>query len=186
MLAPWKKSYDQPRQILKSWESHFQQKFMLWKLWFSSSHVRMWELDHKESGVPKNWCFWTVVLKKTLESPLDCKEIKPVHPKGNQPWILIGRTVMKLKLQYFGHLMWELTHWKRPCCRERHKAGGEGEVMVRWHHQLDGHESEQAPGVGDRQGGLECCSPWGRKQSVTTEQLNWICRGIFFLHLLMK
>ena len=78
--------------ILKSWESHFQQKFMLWKLWFSSSHVRMWELDHKEGLVLKNWCFWLVVLEKTLESPLDSKKIKPVNPKGSQPWIFIGRT----------------------------------------------------------------------------------------------
>ena len=78
--------------ILKSWESHFQQKFMLWKLWFSSSQVRMWELDHKEGLVLKNWCFWLVVLEKTLESPLDSKKIKPVNPKGSQPWIFIGRT----------------------------------------------------------------------------------------------
>ena len=72
---------------------------------FSSGHVWMWELDYKESWAPKNWCFWTVVLEKTLESPLDCKESQPVHPKGNQSWIFIGR-MLKLKLQYFGHLTW--------------------------------------------------------------------------------
>ena len=72
---------------------------------FSSGHVWMWELDCEESWAPKNWCFWTVVLEKTLESPLDCKEIQPVHPEGNQSWMFIGRTDLKLKLQYFGHLM---------------------------------------------------------------------------------
>ena len=73
---------------------------------FSSSSVWMWELDYKESWVPKNWCFWTVMLEKTLESPLDCKEIKPVHPKGNQSWYSLEGLMLKLKLQYFGHLMW--------------------------------------------------------------------------------
>ena len=87
----------------------------------------MWELDHKEGWASKNWCFWAVLLEKTLESPLDCKEIQPVHPKGNQSWIFIEGLMLKLKLQYFGHLMWELTHWKRPWCWERLKAGGEGD-----------------------------------------------------------
>ena len=73
---------------------------------FSSSHVWMWELDYKEVCTPKNWCFWTVVLEKTFESPLECKEIKPVHPKRNQSWTVIGKLMLKLKLQYFGHLMW--------------------------------------------------------------------------------
>ena len=83
----------------------------------------MWELDYKESWAPKNWCFWTVVLEKTLESPLDCKEIKPVNPKGNQSWNLLEGLMLKLKLQYFGHVM---PHWKSPWCWERLKAGGEG------------------------------------------------------------
>ena len=87
-LAPWKKSYDKPRQC-----HHFANKDLCGQSYgFSSSHVRMWELDHKEGWTSKNWCFWIVVLEKTLESPLDCKEIKPVNPKGNQPWIFIGRT----------------------------------------------------------------------------------------------
>ena len=94
---------------------------------FSSSHVWMWELNHKESWALKNWCFWTVVLKKTLESPLDCKEIKPVNPKGSQSWIFIGRTDLKLKLQYFGHLMRRIDSWKRPWCWEGLKAGGEAD-----------------------------------------------------------
>ena len=104
--APWKKSYDQARQHIKKPRHHFVDKGSCSQSYgFSSSHVRMWELDHKESWAPKNWCFWTVVLEKTLKSPLDCKEIQPVHPKGNQSWIFIGKTMLKLKLQYFGHLM---------------------------------------------------------------------------------
>ena len=83
--------------------------------------------DLKESWGLKNWCLWAVVLEKTLESLLDCKEIKLVNPKGNQSWIFIGRTDVKLKLQYFGHLMWRMTHWKRAWCWERLKAGGEGD-----------------------------------------------------------
>ena len=106
MLAPWKKSYNQPRQHIKKQRHYFANKGPLSQSYgFSSSHIWMWELDYKESLAPKNWCFWTVVLEKTLESPLDCKKIKPVHPKGNQSWIFIGRTSAKLKLQYFGHLM---------------------------------------------------------------------------------
>ena len=93
MLAPWKKSYDQPRQHIKKQRHYFASKGPSSQSnGFSSSHVWMWELDYKESWVPKNWCFWTVVLEKTLESPLDCKEIQPVHPKGNQSWIFIGLT----------------------------------------------------------------------------------------------
>ena len=93
---------------------------------FSSSHVWMWELDHKEGWMPKNWCFWTVVLEKTLEFPLDCKEIKPVHPKGNQSWIFSGRTEAEAEAPVLAQCE-ELTHWKRPWCWERMKAGGEGD-----------------------------------------------------------
>ena len=93
MLAPWKKSYDQPREHIKKQRCYFANKGLSNQSYdFSSSHVWMWELDHKESWAPKNWCFWTVVLEKNLESPLDCKEIKPVNPKGNQSWTFFGRT----------------------------------------------------------------------------------------------
>ena len=93
MLAPWEKSYDTPRQCIKKQRHYFANKGPYSQSYrFSSSHVWMWELDHKEVWVLKNWCFRTVVLEKTLESPSDCKEIKPVTPKGNQPWILIGRS----------------------------------------------------------------------------------------------
>ena len=93
MLAPWKESYDKPRQHIKKQRHHFADKGLTSQSYgFSSSHVPMWELDHKKGWVWKNWCFWTVVLEKTLESPLDSKEIKSVNPKGNKPWIFIGRT----------------------------------------------------------------------------------------------
>ena len=105
MLAPWKKSYDQPRQHIKKAEILLYQKSPSTQDYgLSSSHVWMWELDYKESWVLKNWCFWIVVLEKTLESPLDSKEIQPVHPKGNQSWIFKG-LMLKLKFQFFGHLM---------------------------------------------------------------------------------
>ena len=93
---------------------------------FSWSHVWMWELDHKDSWVPKNGCFWTVVLEKTLETPLDYKGIKPVNPKKISPEYSLERLMMKLNLQYFGHLMWGLTHWKS-LMLGRLKAGGEGD-----------------------------------------------------------
>ena len=93
MLAPWKKNYDQPRHHIKKQRHYFANKVPSSQSYgFSTIHVWMWELDHKESWALKNWCFWTVALEKTLESPLDCKEIQPVHPKGNQSWIFIGRT----------------------------------------------------------------------------------------------
>ena len=95
-----------PRQHIKKQRHHFINKTPCSQSYgFSSSYVWMWELDYKESWAPKNWCFWTVVLEKTLESPLDCREIKPISPKGNQSWIFIRRLVLKLKLQYFGHLI---------------------------------------------------------------------------------
>ena len=108
MLAPWKKSYDQPRQHIKKKRHYFVYKGLYSQSYgFSSSHVWMWDLDNKKGWLLKNWCLWAVVLKKTLESPSDCKEIKPVNPKGNQSWIFIHWKdwCLKLKLQYFGHLM---------------------------------------------------------------------------------
>ena len=109
-LTPWKKSYDQPRQHIKKQRHYFTNKGPSSQSYgFSSGHVWMWELDYKESWAPKNWCFWTVVLEKTLESPLDCEEIQPVHTKENQFWIFIRRMMLKLKLlQYFAHLMWRV------------------------------------------------------------------------------
>ena len=142
----------------------------------------MWELDYKESWAPKNWSFWTVMLEKTLESSLNCKEIQPVHPKGNQSWIISPEYSMEGSCWSWNSntlATWceELTHWKRPWFWERLKAGGEGDgrgdKMVGWYYWLYGHEFEQALGVGDGQGSLACCSPWGCKETKTTEQLNW-------------
>ena len=151
-LAPWKKSYDQPRQYIKNQRHYFENNGPSSQSYgFSCSHVWMWGLYHKESWAPKNWCFWTVMLEKTLESPWNCKEIQPVHPKGNQSWIYIGRTDVEAEtstLWNFNTLVtWceELTHWKRPWCWERLKAGGEGtteDETVGWHHRLNGHAFE--------------------------------------------
>ena len=135
----------------------------------------MWELDHKESWAPKNWCFWTVVLKKTLESPWDSKEIKPVNPKGNQSWIFIGKTDAEASILWPSDVKNWLTGTDLDSgkgWRQKENAMTEDE-MVGWHHWLYGHESEQALGVGDGQGSLACCSPWGRKESDMTEQLDW-------------
>ena len=132
-------------------------------------------LGYKESWAPKNWCFWAVVLEETLESPLDCKEIKPVNPKGNQPWIFIVRTDAEALLL----LPPDAKSWfmgKDPDAGKDWRQAEKGttvDEMVGWHHWLYGHEFEQAPGVGDGQGGLMCCSPWGCKESDTTDQLIW-------------
>ena len=103
---------------------------------FSSSHVQMWELDYKESWAPKNWCFWTVVLEKTLESPLDCKEIQPVHPKGDQSWVSLEGLILKLKLQYSGHLMWSSDSFEKTLMLGKIEGRRRrGQQRMRW---LDG------------------------------------------------
>ena len=137
----------------------------------------MWKLDCEESWAPKNWCFWTVVLEKTLESPLDCKEIQLVHPKGDQSWVFIGRTDVEAEAP----VLWppHVKSWligKDPDFGRdwgQEEKGMTEDEMSGWHHRLDGHESEWTPGVGDGQGGLVCCDSWGRKESDTTEWLNW-------------
>ena len=144
---------------------------------FSCGHVWMWELDCEETWAPKNWCFWTVVLEKTLESPLDCKEIQPVHSKGDQPWVFFGRNDAKAETP----VLWPV-HAKSWLIGKDSDAGREWgqeekgttqDEMAGWHHWLDGRESEWTPEVGDGQGGLACCDSWGRKESYTTEWLNW-------------
>ena len=137
----------------------------------------MWGLDHKKSWVPKNWCFWTVLLEKTLEGPLDCKEIQPVNPKGNQSWIFIQRTDAEAEMP----ILWppdaknqligkDLDVGKDLRWEEKGMAEDE---MVGWHHWLNGHEFEEAPGVVDGQGSLECCGLWDLKELDTSEWLNW-------------
>ena len=128
MLSPWKKSYDQPRQHIKKQRHYFVNKGPSSQGYgFSSSHILMWELNYKESWVPKNWCFWAVVLEKTLESSLDCKEIQPVHPKGNQSWIFIGRTDAETETPILWPPDAKNSLLKRPWCWERLKAEGEGD-----------------------------------------------------------
>ena len=136
----------------------------------------MWELSCKESWAPKNWCFWTVVLEKTLESPLDCKEIKLVNPKGDQSWVFIGESDAEAETL----ILWppDAKNWLTgkyldtgKDWRQKEKKTIKDE-MVGSHHQLDGHEFEQTPGVGDGQGSLACCSPWDPKELDTTEWLN--------------
>ena len=143
---------------------------------FSRGHVWMGELDCKESWVPKNWCFWTVVLEKTLESLLDCKEIQPVHPKGVQSWVCIGGTDVEAETPILwppdakSWLVWEDPDAGKNWGQEK---GMKEDGMVRKHHYLNGHGVGWTPGVGDRQGGMVCCNSWGRKGSDTTELLNW-------------
>ena len=133
----------------------------------------MWELDYKESWALKNWCFWTVVLEKTFESPLDCKEIQPVHPKGNQCWIFIGRTDVEAETP----ILWppDVKSWligKDPDAgKDWGQEGMTEDEIVEWHHQLYGHGFWWTPGVGDGQGGLAYCDLVA--ESDMTEQLNW-------------
>ena len=147
----------------------------------------MWELDCEESWAPKNYCFWTVVLEKTLESPLDCKEIQPVHSKGDQSWVFIGRTDAKAETP----LLWppHAKSWligKDPDAGRdwgQEEKGMTEDEMAAWYHWLDGHESEWTPGVGDGQGGLACCNSWG--QSVGHDwvtELNWMLKNILSTH----
>ena len=143
---------------------------------FSSGHVWMWDLDCGESWVPKNW-FWTAVLEKTLESPLDCKEIQPVHSEGDQSWVFLGRTDAEAETP----VLWpsHVKSWhigKDPDAGRdwgQEEKGTTEDEMDGWHHRLDGHEFAFTLGVGDGQGGLACCNSWGGKESDTTEWLNW-------------
>ena len=161
--------------ILKSRDITLPTKVRLVKaLVFLVVMLWMWELDYKESWAPKNWCFWTTVLEKTLESPLECMEIQPVSLKGNQSWIFIGRTDTEaetpilwppdMKNQVIGKDLDAGKDWRQE------EKGVTEDGMVGWHHWLDGYKFEQAPGVGDEQGSLASCS---HKGSDTTERLNW-------------
>ena len=185
MLTPWIKSYDQPRQHIKKQRHYFANKGLSSQSFgFSSDHVWRWELDYKESWAPKNWCFWTVLLK-TLESPLDCKEIQPVHPKGDQSWIFTGRTDAEAETPILWPpdvKNWLIWNWLPDAGKDwgQEEKGMTEDEMVGWHHWLNGQEFEQAPGVVDGQGGLEYGSPWGHKESDTTEPLNWTELGLLY------
>ena len=175
--APWKKSHDKPRHHVKKQRHYFANKGLSGQSYgFSSSHVWMWELVYKESWGPKNWCFRTVVLEKTLESSLDCKEIQPVHPKGNQSWMLIGRTDAEAETPK----LWppDVKNWLtvKEQCWERLKAGGEGDKRG-W----DGWMAllTQWTGVWVSSGSWWWTGKAGMLQSMgctesdMTEQLNW-------------
>ena len=143
---------------------------------FSWGHVWMWELDCKEGWVPKNWFFWTVVLEKILERPLDCKEIQPVHPKGDQSWLFTGRSDVEAETP----TLWppQAKSWligKDPDAGRNwgQEKGITEDEMAGWHHRLDGHEFWWTPGVGDGQGSLACFDSWDCKDSDTTKRLNW-------------
>ena len=164
-----KESYDQPRQHIKKQRHYFANKGPSSEGYgFSSSHVWIWDLDYKESWALKNWCFWTVELEKILESPLDCKEIQPVNPKGNQPWIFIGR----IDAEAEAPILWLpiVKNWltgKDPDSgkdwRQEEKGTAE-DKMVGWHHLLDWTWVWASSGSWWWTGSLVCCSPWGHKE----------------------
>ena len=172
-----KKILDKPRQYIKKQRYHFANKGPSSQSYgFSSGHVwcESWTImkaEHWRINAFELWCW------RRLESPLDCKEIQPVHPKGNLSWIFFGRTDAEAetpKLWPPDAKNWLI--WKAPDAGKdwrREEKGMTEDEMVRWHHQLDGRESEWTPEVGDGQGSLECCSPWGCKESDMTERLNW-------------
>ena len=169
MIASWKESYDKYRQCIKKQRHHFADKGPYSQGYgLSSSHMWMWELDHKDGWAVKNCCLQIVVLEKTPESTLDSKEIKPVNPKGNQPWTLTGRNDAEAEAP---------VHWppdvKNQLIRKDPDAGKDwrqkekratDDGMVGWHHRLKGYDLEQTLRDGEGHGGLECCSPWGRKE----------------------
>ena len=183
--APWKKSYDQARQHIKKQRHYFANKGPSSQNYdFSSSHTGMWELDHKEGWALKNWWFWTVVLKKTLASPLDCKEIKPVHPKGNQSWIFTGRTDDEAEAS----TLWPTDDKKWLTGKDpdagkdwRQEKGITEDEMVGWHHWLNGHDlSKLWELVMDREAwhaAVHGVAKWD-----TTEWMNWTERLNTFIY----
>ena len=189
MLAPLKKAYKKPRPHIEKQRHHFADKGLYSQSYgFSSSRIWIWELDNKESWELKNWCFWTVVLEKTFESPLDFKNIKSINPKGNKSWIFIGRTDAEAETP----ILWppDRKIWfigKDPNAGKDQRQEEKRATRMRW---LDSiiesmyMSLEQVLEVGDGQGSLACCSPWGRKQSDKTEQLNWTETGSCLLLIL--
>ena len=154
---------------------------------FSCGHVWMWDLDCEEGWAQKNWCFWTVVLEKTLESPLDCMEIQPVHSEGDQPWDFFGRNDAKAETP----VLWP-PHAKSWLIGKGSDAGRDWgleekgtteDEMAGWHQWIDEHESGWTLGVGDGQGGLACYDSWGRKESDMTEHLIWTDRVLGPQHM---
>ena len=184
------RSYDLPIHHIKKQRHYFVNKGPSSQgCGISNGHVWMWELNYKESWALKNWCFWTVVLEKTLESPLDCKEIQPVHLKGDQSWVFIGGTDVEAETP----MLWppdaeSWLIWKDPDAGKDwgpEEKGTTEDDMVGWHHRHDGFGLGWTLGVGDGQGGLAWCNSWGRKELDTAEWLSWTdCHfGYYYCHL---
>ena len=161
---------DQLRQHIKNQRPYFANKCSSCQSYgFSSSRVQMWPLDHKEGWAPRNWCLWIVMLEKTLETPLDSKDLKPVNPKGNQPWIFIGRTDAETPILWPPDAKGWLTGKDSDAGKDwRQEKGVTEDEMVGWYHRLHGHKFEQTLEDGEGQESLACCSPWGHKESDTT------------------
>ena len=171
-------SYDQPRQHIKKQRHYFANKNLSSPGYgFSSDHVRMWDFDCEESWALKNWCFWTVVLEKTLASPLDCKEIQQIHSEGDQPGDFFGRNDAEAETPVLWppHVKSWLIGKDSDAGRDwgQEEKGMTEDEMAGWYHRLNGYAFEWTLGVGDGQGGLACCNSWGRKELDTTERLNW-------------
>ena len=181
-LVPWKKSYDKRRQHIIKQRHHFADKDSnSQRCAFSSSHVWVCKLDPKDNWVPKNQCFRIVVLGKTLESPLDCKVIKPVHPKGNQPWIFTGRADAEAPILSLPDAKSHLTGKDPDAGKDwgQEEKGATEDEMVKWHHQFNGHEFEQTRGDREGRGSLVCWNPWGCKSQTwlsdwTTTANEWL------------
>ena len=185
MLAPWKKSYDHPRQHIKKQRHYFANKGLSSQGYgFSSGHVWMWELDCEETWVLKNWCFWTVVLEKTLEGPLECKEIQQVHPKGDQSWVFIGRTDAEAETPVLSHLMRRADSLENAGrdWRQEEKGMTEDE-MAGWHHWLNGRDlSELQELVMDREAQRAAIHGVVKSQTRLSDwtELNWLTVILIF------
>ena len=168
-FVSWQEIYDKPRQCAEKQRHYSADKRPYSQSYgLPSGRVRLWKLNRKERGVPKNWCLRTLVLEKILESPLDCKEIKPVNLKGNQPWMLVGKTNAEAETPIFSSsdanscLIGKVPDAGKDWGQKEKRASEDD--MAGWHHRCDGHEFRKISADGEGQRGLACCSPWGHKE----------------------